>query len=160
METRELTPKMKQIIESAFDAFDVGQDNQISVQEMSLALQKIDPNATAEEISILVDAVDEDGSGDVSRDEFQKFLEKKLLGVMDENEMYHKFEASFDTKRTGLIPPHVLRQMLMREGRFPLSEAEANEFVELAMTAGGEKRCDGLIEYRPFLEWLKAGVEA
>ena len=49
--------------------------------------------------------------------------------------------------RSGLVTPHDLRQMLIREGEHPLSDAEANEFVELAETVGGEKCSNGLIEY-------------
>jgi Ca2+-binding EF-hand superfamily protein len=122
---------------------------------MTNALHKIDPQASEEEVLLLVDTIDEDGSGDVSREEFRTFLEKKILGLIDDDEMMHKFEASFDKHLYGLITPHELRSMLIKEGEYPLSDAEANEFVELAETIGGSRCSNGLIEYRPFLQWLK-----
>merc|ERR1719478_1247218 len=153
---RQLTAEHRRIIEAAFAGFNVDDENDLlDASEMKKALHKIDPQASEEEVLLLVDTIDEDGSGDVSREEFRTFLEKKILGLIEDDEMMHKFEATFDKHLTGLITPHELRQMLIREGEFPLSDAEANEFVELAETIGGSRTSTGLIEYRPFLKWLK-----
>jgi Ca2+-binding EF-hand superfamily protein len=153
---RQLTADHQKIIEAAFAGLNVNdEDAALDTSEMKKALQKIDPQASEEEILLLVDTIDADGSGDISLEEFREFLQKKILGLMDDDEMMHKFEATFDKHLTGVITPHELRQMLIREGEYPLSDAEANEFVELAETLGGDRSSNGLIEYRPFLKWLK-----
>jgi Ca2+-binding EF-hand superfamily protein len=150
-----LTQEHERIIESAFEAFDLSDDAFIDDKEMCKALESIDPGATKAEIKLLVDSIDESGDGKVELWEFRKFLERKLLGTSDEDEMMHKFEAVFDQSKLGLVTPHELRQLLMKEGAHPLSEAEANELIELAQTMGDKCDSDGLIEYRPFLAWLK-----
>jgi Ca2+-binding EF-hand superfamily protein len=153
---KQLTAEHQRIIDAAFAGFDVGDENDaIDAKEMSDALYKIDPQATDEEVLLLVDTIDSDGSGDVNREEFRTFLQNKILGITEDDEMIHKFEATFDKHLTGLITAHELRHLLIREGEHPLSDAEANEFVELAETIGGTRSSNGLIEYRPFLDWLK-----
>lgn len=153
---RQLTAEDQKRIDAAFSGFDIGEENEsIDPDEMLTALHKIDPQANEDEIRLLIDTIDADGNGEVSREEFKQFLERKILGQIDDDEMFHKFEATFDKNLSGLVTPHDLRQMLIREGEHPLSDAEANEFVELAETVGGEKCSNGLIEYRAFLKWLK-----
>jgi Ca2+-binding EF-hand superfamily protein len=162
---RVLTDQQQNIINAAFSGFNTDNNDMIDREEMKAALVQIDPTASEEEIDLLVDTIDNDDSGDVSLEEFRTFLTQKLLGLMDD-EMMHKFEATFDYTMSGVITSHDLQRMLKLEGEFPLSDAEANEFVELAETqfvrSDGERAervSNGLIEYRPFLKWLKEDHE-
>ena len=59
-----------------FDLFDEDKEGSIDREEMRLLMHKFSPSATNEEINAVCDALDSDGGGDISFEEFFDFTQK------------------------------------------------------------------------------------
>merc|ERR1719197_1670711 len=115
---------------------------------MKAAFKEIDTTATDTDIQLLIDDIDENGDGEVDKSEFTTIMARKFLGMDDDNALCHIWDMMDDDK-DGYIPTVQLRAMLMKEGRAPLSEQEADELMMFADSDG-----DGLVDYKWFLQWL------
>lgn len=142
-----LRPEERQIIDNSFDAFK-NDKGVLTTESMKAAFKEIDTTATDTDIQLLIDDIDENGDGEVDKGEFTSIMARKFLGQDDDNALLHIWEM-MDEDKDGYIPTVQLRYMLMREGRAPLSEQEADELMMFADPDG-----DGLVPYKWFLSWL------
>lgn len=62
-------------IDIAFQIFDTDKDGQISSEELKSSMKRLGIDCTDDEIRQMMDAVDENRDGKISRDEFQKLFE-------------------------------------------------------------------------------------
>merc|ERR1719498_1447913 len=99
---------------------------------LKVAFEKIDGlGGVDEEVQRLIDEADEDGNGQIDKEEFTHIMTRKFLGEEDDGTLIHASEL-LDVNKDGFIPLSEFRKVLMTEGDNPLSEAEADEMMMFA----------------------------
>ena len=94
---RHMAEEFKLIADMAFDVLDVDQSGQLDEEEITGIMKevannmKVDP-PTAEDISTILQELDEDFDGQVSKDEFNSLIQL-VIGKMIQNEEEHMDKA-------------------------------------------------------------------
>jgi Ca2+-binding EF-hand superfamily protein len=99
-------------VSKTFDAFDLARDGYIEDTEFKEILQKLGAPATKESLEAMINLLDKDKSGRVSKEEFLSFYKDQILSTHhgeDHHGHYHFHEtakymfALFDTDKSGEI---------------------------------------------------------
>ncbi len=143
-----LTPQEEEIIEVSFNSF-ADERGLITSAKLVEAFKNIGAESAVKDIELLIADMDEDGDGVIDKVEYHHIMSRKFLGEDDDASFMHAFEM-LDDNKDGFIPLVEFRNVLMKEGRTPLSEQEVDELLFFADTDA-----DGLIDYRNFLGWLE-----
>eukprot|EP00397_Hematodinium_sp_SG-2012_P059287 GEMP01075809.1.p1 GENE.GEMP01075809.1~~GEMP01075809.1.p1 ORF type:complete len:220 (+),score=45.10 GEMP01075809.1:71-730(+) len=126
---------------------DKNKEGYITSENLRAAFEQHGLDANDASLQLLIDDVDENGDGKLSYNEFDFVMRKKLFGQMDD-QMLHAF-ATLDNDNDGYISTVEFKRILMTEGRYPLSDREADELMMFA-----DSNDDGLVDYQNFLCWL------
>ncbi len=131
----------------AFGLFDKDGRGEISTKELITVLRALGNNPTEEELEIMINEVDEDGSGTIDFKEFLEMMAKKLNDIDIEAELSDSFRV-FDIDGNGMISVTELRYLLTSHGP-KISHEEVDNIIRVADLDG-----DGHINFDEFIRLL------
>jgi len=144
---REISEDEKREIREAFAILDEDGDGKLTTKEMRTLLQSQFMVFTDQQVDDAVKELDEDGSGCIEFDEFEKYVIQNGLSKPSAEEfgeeMRDAFEM-FDTDGDGFIDAGEFKQFMTTFGD-KMSEDEVLEIMKEADTNG-----DGKIDYHEF----------
>jgi len=144
---REISEAEKREIREAFAILDEDGDGKLTTKEMRTLLQSQFMVFTDQQVDDAVKELDEDGSGCIEFDEFEKYVIQNGLSKPSAEEfgeeMRDAFEM-FDTDGDGFIDAGEFKQFMTTFGD-KMSEDEVLEIMKEADTNG-----DGKIDYHEF----------
>lgn len=131
----------------AFYSFDQDGEGTIGRTELGDLLEALGENLTSNEVDEMMQAVDEDGSGQIDFDEFLGMMIKKMDDGQLEREIMDSF-ALLDKDGSGLISADELKHVVT-DFCGKLTEAEVNDLLSEADITG-----DGLLSYEEFYKLM------
>ncbi|KAK7397304.1 hypothetical protein VNO78_18472 [Psophocarpus tetragonolobus] len=131
----------------AFCLFDKDGDGCITVEELSTAIRSLDENPTVEELQIMMNEVDTDGSGTIEFGEFLNLMARKMKESEAEEELKEAFRV-FDKDHDGYISASELRSVMRTIGE-KVTDEEVEQMVKEADLDG-----DGLVDYEEFVRMM------
>ncbi|XP_022946612.1 calmodulin-like protein 8 [Cucurbita moschata] len=139
----------EQILEfqEAFCLLDKDGDGCITIKELATAIRSLHQNPTEEELQIMMNEVDVNGSGSIEFEEFFNLMEKKMKENEAEEELREAFKV-FDMDQDGFISPNELKNVMIHMVE-KLTDEEVEQMVKEADLDG-----DGLIDYEEFAKMM------
>ena len=135
--------------QQAFKLFDKDGGGSIDVEELKEAMEALGQTPTVEQIQIMVDEVDEDGSGEIEFDEFLGLMSKQMLN----SDVVYTMEKAFDiwdTDHDGRITAEQIRSILVRIPEQP-TEDEIQELLDLA-----DSDRDGMVNFNDVMAMVQS----
>ena len=145
--TEHLTEEQIAEFKEAFQIFDKDGDGSITTKELGTVMRSLGQNPSEEELKIMIEEVDADGSGTIDFKEFLGLMARKMKETDTEEELIEAFKV-FDRDGNGLISAHELRFVMTTAGE-QLSEDEIEEMIREADVDG-----DGYIDYEEFVRMM------
>lgn len=128
----DLTPAELSGLQDAFDSFDLNHDGFVSDVELGQMFKSMGEEFTEKELKEMIEAIDEDQSGDVDFYEFLKMMTKSKNDATYKAELRELFRV-FDTNRDGYISAVELRNAMKMVGE-DLSDQEIALMMNYADT--------------------------
>ena len=144
----ELSEEQKADVKEAFDLFDPDGTGKIPTRELKVAIRALGFEPTREEIRKLTAAVDPDGQGKLSFEEFLDIMSSKMSEKDSKEEVLKAFRL-FDDDGTGKITFKNLKRVAKELGE-NLTDEELQEMIDEA-----DKDGDGEISQEEFLKIMK-----
>jgi len=145
-----LTDAEVKAAEEAFDHFDRRNQGQIRTGDITDAMKKLGYNIKASFMEKMSDEIDEDGTGYIDFNEFQKIIKQKKHDDEDEKELKEAFRV-LDTEKRGEINVDKLRWILKNLGD-DLTEEEIDDMIADTDTDGS-----GFVDYDEFCKLMMSG---
>jgi calmodulin len=145
--TENLTEEQIAEFKEAFQIFDKDGDGSITTKELGTVMRSLGQNPSEEELSIMIEEVDEDGSGTIDFKEFLGLMARKMKETDTEEELIEAFKV-FDRDGNGLISAHELRFVMTTAGE-QLTDEEIEEMIREA-----DEDNDGYINYEEFVRMM------
>ncbi|XP_075260614.1 calmodulin-like [Convolutriloba macropyga] len=131
----------------AFQHFDKDRDGTISTKELGVVLRSLGQNPTEQELTEMINEVDEDGNGTLEFKEFLTMMAVRMSSQDAEQEIREAFRV-FDKDGSGTISSSELRYVMTNLGE-KLTEQEVDEMIAEADIDG-----DGEINYEEFVKMM------
>ena len=128
----------------AFSLFDFDENGSISAKELGEVLKALGQNPSMNELSDMINEVDQDGNGTVEFAEFVILMTNKVKEMTKEDEIYEAFMV-LDKEKDDFISEKELKYFMRKVAHIKLSSEEAKAMIEFADSDG-----DGLINYDDF----------
>jgi calmodulin len=145
--TDNLTEEQIAEFKEAFQIFDKDGDGMITTKELGTVMRSLGQNPSEEELKIMIEEVDADGSGTIDFKEFLGLMARKMKETDTEEELIEAFKV-FDRDGNGLISAHELRFVMTTAGE-QLTDDEIEEMIREADMDG-----DGFIDYEEFVRMM------
>lgn len=130
-----------------FDLFDVDKSGDIAVTELGKVMRAFGQNPTDGELQRMISEYDDDGSGEMSFAEFEKFMHKQIKQRRDNEEIKECFDE-FDKNGNGRIGREELELAMAAYGE----SLSIDEINDVFMEIGGEDCSE--ITYKDFVDIL------
>ena len=117
--------------------FDVDNDKNISVKELSTIMRSLGQNPTEEEVNQMIKDADEDESGEIDFYEFCNLMAKRIKETDHDEELIEVFNL-FDKNEDKSIDWRDLREVFVELGH-EISEDDCKLLVRLHDTDGDGK---------------------
>lgn len=127
----------------AFSQFDADRSGFIDAHELKNLCQWVGQDATEEEIQIMLDTADSDGSGKIDFWEFATLMAHKMGDANPDRTLLSAFSI-FDGDGTGYIDASEIRHV-MREMGEPVEDEDIDNVLK-----GMDSSGDGKIDYEEF----------
>lgn len=112
-------------LQEIFNLIDTDQGGTISCDELGRLFHILGVDASEDEITSLIDEMDEDKSGEIGFDEFLKVMSKKITGNFTSDDVLTAFKSfSKPNDPDGLIDIKALKQAITRYGDKKFTEDE------------------------------------
>jgi len=147
---KQLTDAEVKAAEEAFDHFDRRNQGQIKTGEITDAMKKLGHNIKPSFIEKMSDQIDEDGTGYIDFNEFQKIIMQKKQDDEDEKELREAFRV-LDTEKRGEINVDKLRWILKNLGD-DLTEDEIDDMI-----ADTDTDASGYVDFDEFSKLMMSG---
>ncbi|KHN04934.1 calmodulin-like protein 8 [Glycine soja] len=132
----------------AFCLFDRDGDGCITMEELASALRTLNQNnPRKEELQIMMNEVDMNGSGTIEFGQFLNLMARKMKQSEAEEELKEAFEL-FDKDQDGYISPTELLSAMRNIG-VKITEEELEHMIRLADLDG-----DGRVNYEEFMRMM------
>ena len=128
----------------AFSLFDFDENGSISAKELGEVLKALGQNPSMNELSDMINEVDQDGNGTVEFAEFVILMTNKVKEMTKEDEIYEAFMV-LDKEKDDFISEKELKYFMRKVAHIKLSSEEAKAMIEFADSDG-----DNLISYDDF----------
>jgi len=128
----------------AFSLFDFDENGSISAKELGEVLKALGQNPSMNELSDMINEVDQDGNGTVEFAEFVILMTNKVKEMTKEDEIYEAFMV-LDKEKDDFISEKELKYFMRKVAHIKLSSEEAKAMIDFADSDG-----DGLINYDDF----------
>ena len=128
----------------AFSLFDFDENGSISAKELGEVLRALGQNPSMNELSDMINEVDQDGNGTVEFAEFVILMTNKVKEMTKEDEIYEAFMV-LDKEKDDYISEKELKYFMRKVAHIKLSTEEAKAMIDFADSDG-----DGLITYEDF----------
>jgi len=146
--TFDLTPKQKQDIKDAFNAFDTAGIGYMNVADLKVALRAMGFEPKAKDIKKIVENVDKAGTGKLCFNDFMNVIAMKMAEKDSKDEILKAFKL-FDRDGTGYITFNNLQQIAVELGE-GLADEEVHEMIQEADLDG-----DGMVSMDEFFRIMK-----
>ena len=120
--------------------FDKDGDGSITTKELGVVMKSLGQNPTEDELTDMINEIDEDGNGTVDFDEFLSMMIKKASCKDPYDELKEAFKV-FDKDQNGYISEAELKQVMRQLGE-ELTDEELQEMIREADEDG-----DGQVNY-------------
>ncbi|KAJ2318121.1 hypothetical protein IWW52_002746 [Coemansia sp. RSA 2704] len=135
-------------LRDAFAIFDTDNNGEISREELGVLMRSLSHNPTEEEITDMINEVDENGDGKIDFSEFIAMMARQPMSAEGpESEIMEAFRV-FDKNGDGVISAQELRHVMTSLGE-KLTDAEIEEMIREADVDG-----DGQINYEEFAKMM------
>jgi len=146
----DLTPEQQEMLQKAFNMFDRDKTGSIATNMMSTILRTLGQTFEEDDLQLLIDEVDADGSGQLEFEEFlvlcSRFLVEEDAEAIQE-ELREAFRL-YDKEGNGYIKTADLRE-IMRALDDKLTEDELDEMITEIDTDGS-----GTVDFDEFMEMM------
>ncbi|XP_075427917.1 troponin C, skeletal muscle isoform X1 [Ascaphus truei] len=149
-----LSEEMIAEFKAAFDMFDTDGGGDISTKELGTVMRILGQTPTKEELDLIIEEVDEDGSGTIDFEEFLVMMVRQMkedAQGKSEEELAECFRV-FDKNADGYIDSEELGEILRSSGE-DITDEEIEELMK-----DGDKNNDGKIDFDEFLKMME-GVQ-
>uniref|UniRef100_A0A4W5NYP8 Troponin C, skeletal muscle n=2 Tax=Salmoninae TaxID=504568 RepID=A0A4W5NYP8_9TELE len=137
--------------QAAFNLFDSDGGGDISTRELGQVMRMLGQNPTREELALIIEEVDEDGSGTIDFEEFLVMMVRLLKedqAGKSEGELAECFRV-FDKNADGYIDREEFAIIIRSSGE-QISEEEIDELLK-----DGDKNADGMLDFDEFLKMME-----
>jgi len=145
---RAITDDEHQMIKEAFDLFDTDGSGEIDSKEMKVAMKALGFEPRNDEIEAMLAEGDDDGSGTMAYEEFEKMMTHKIQTKDPKDDMVKAF-GLIDSDNTGNIDLACLRRVAKQIGE-RLTDDEITELLDICSRDG-----DGEIDLEEFLKIMR-----
>merc|ERR1719198_331074 len=129
----ELSEEQVAEFKEAFSLFDKDGDGTITIDELAIVMKSLGRCPSREELQIMIDEVDEDGSGKIEFPEFLKLMSARINDGDTVEEMREAFLV-FDRDRSGSVTAAELKHVMNNFGETVTDEEVGDD------PAGGRGR--------------------
>jgi len=141
--TEELVAEFKEV----FMLFDKDEDGVINMTELAVMMKSLGQRPSETELEKMVQAVDQDGSGQIEFNEFLQMMARRMSGIESEEELREAFKC-FDKDDDGFLTVGELRHIMTSLGD-KMTNLEVDDMVREADRDG-----DGKVNYQEFVRVL------
>ncbi|KAI6196446.1 hypothetical protein M3Y94_01111000 [Aphelenchoides besseyi] len=145
-----LTREQVEELKEAFELFDKDKDGRVTATELGIVMQSLGHCPTDQELTDMVNEIDEDGNGSIELEEFAKMMSRTVKESDVERELREAFLV-FDKDQDGFISAYELRFVMRNLGE-NLSDDECYGMIKEADIDG-----DGKISYEEFALMMRGG---
>ena len=146
---KDLTQEQIDDFRGVFEMFDVDNDKNISVKELSTIMRQLGQNPTDEEVAKMMEDADDDNSGEIDFFEFCNLMAKRIKQTEQDEELIEVFNL-FDKNGDKSISASDLREVFVELGH-EISEEDCRLLVRLHDTDG-----DGRLNFEEFVYTIMA----
>lgn len=140
-----LDPSELSLIQEKFQKFDVNNDGVITLDELITGVQSIRPEVSTEELTVMFEAADKDGSGTLDLSEYASAI---MIKRVDDKRIKKAFEY-FDKENKGYISRDDLKEVF---------QLETHTVIE-QIVAEVDKNNDGKIDFDEFALMMREGAD-
>ncbi|XP_019522533.1 PREDICTED: centrin-4-like [Hipposideros armiger] len=144
----ELNETQNQEIKEAFELFDVDGSGTINVKELKIAMRALGFEPKKEEIKKLIAAIDKEGTGIISFEDFFAIMSIKMSEKDEKEEILKAFKL-FDDDDTGSITLNNIKKVAKELGE-NLTDDDLQEMLDEA-----DRDRDGEINEEEFLRMMQ-----
>jgi calmodulin len=131
-----------------FKIFDKDGDGEINRKDLGSLLEAFHEHPSDAQLALLIDEIDEEGTGTINFDEFLKFMVVVKKKHLTDHEWYKMF-TMFDQDDDGFVKTHELYAVL----KYFMKDLTMEEAEEILEYADHDK--DGKLHFKEFIALVK-----
>jgi len=128
-----------------FQKFDKSNEKKVSTTDMAAMMEAFGVTLSDKEYTDMLEALDPDGTGDITEARFMSLMGKKLGESEHDKDIKQAFKV-FDRKNNGSVATAELRHALRCLGA-KMSQEDIDKLI-----ADGDPRNTGTLSYEPFIK--------
>eukprot|EP00161_Ancyromonas_sigmoides_P026733 TRINITY_DN9399_c0_g1_i3.p2 TRINITY_DN9399_c0_g1~~TRINITY_DN9399_c0_g1_i3.p2 ORF type:complete len:182 (+),score=105.14 TRINITY_DN9399_c0_g1_i3:2-547(+) len=147
-EVEQLTEEQIAEFKAAFSLFDKDGDGTITTKELGTVMRSLGQNPTEQELTDMINEVDDDGNGFIDFGEFLLMMARKMKDTDSEEELKEAFKV-FDKEGHGFISAAELKHVMTNLAK--LGEDDVDD-----MLATADPHNTGQVNYEDFVRLVMA----
>merc|ERR1711988_881831 len=134
-----LTPSQRKEVDEAFSLFDTEATGVIDAQDLWVALAALGFEPREDDFKKIMQEIDKNGTGKVTKDNFVQIMINKLFEWPSEEEVRKGFQQVFLSPRADAVTAGDLRRIAASIGNLEITDEELEEMInEADQTKSGD----------------------